>query len=68
MGSLQHALQQFENIYEEKTGNMWHNRKNFQKVPGRFFPVDLDYTPVRLHCICVCYNPDSNKNNTNPKI
>uniref|UniRef100_A0A2Z5U1X2 Poly [ADP-ribose] polymerase n=1 Tax=Reticulitermes speratus TaxID=60591 RepID=A0A2Z5U1X2_9NEOP len=42
--SLPEALRHFGSLYEEKTGNMWSNRKHFQKVPGRFFPVDLDYT------------------------
>ncbi|KAJ9595723.1 hypothetical protein L9F63_013086 [Diploptera punctata] len=37
------AIQHFRRLYEDKTGNMWEDRKNFQKVPGRFFPVDLDY-------------------------
>lgn len=47
--SLQEALQHFKALYEEKTGNMWSNRKHFQKVPGRFFPVDLDYDQVTLY-------------------
>jgi poly [ADP-ribose] polymerase len=46
MDTLHDALQHFENIYEEKTGNMWSNRKNFEKVPDRFFPIELDYTQV----------------------
>jgi hypothetical protein len=66
MDSLQEAVRHFENLYEEKTGNMWSNRKKFQKVPGRFFPLELDYTPVRSHCKCVCCNSDSEKNNMNP--
>jgi poly [ADP-ribose] polymerase len=44
--TLQDALRLFESLYEEKTGNMWTNRKHFNKVPGRFFPVDLDYSQV----------------------
>jgi len=49
--SLQEALLHFEGLYEEKTGNMWSNRKHFRKVPGRFFPVDLDYDQVTLYCV-----------------
>ncbi|PNF21175.1 Poly [ADP-ribose] polymerase [Cryptotermes secundus] len=44
MDSLQDALRHFESLYEEKTGNMWCNRKHFEKVPGCFYPVDLDYS------------------------
>ena len=51
--SLQEALQHFESLYEEKTGNMWSNRKHFHKVPGRFFPIDLDYDQVTLYCVCI---------------
>jgi hypothetical protein len=50
MDSLQDALRHFESLYEEKTGNMWSIRKHFEKVPGRFFPVDLDYSQVRFEC------------------
>jgi hypothetical protein len=48
MDSLQEALRLFESLYEEKTGSMWNNRKHCKKVPGRFFPIDLDYSQVRL--------------------
>ena len=47
--SLQAALYHFESLYAEKTGNIWSNRKHFQKVPGRFFPIDLDYDQVNLY-------------------
>jgi poly [ADP-ribose] polymerase len=50
MNSLQDAFRVFENLYEEKTGNMWCNRKHFEKVPGRFYPIDLDYSQVSLDC------------------
>lgn len=40
---LYSALEQFKNLYEEKTGNHWEDRKHFQKIPGRFYPVDVDY-------------------------
>lgn len=41
--SLQEGIQQFKNLYEEKTGNVWEDRAHFQKLPGRFYPVDVDY-------------------------
>jgi poly [ADP-ribose] polymerase len=47
--SLQEAVQHFEALFEEKTGNMWSNKKNFKKIPGRLFPVDLDYSQVSLY-------------------
>ena len=37
------AIAQFEFHYEGKTGNRWSQRNNFQKVPGKFYPLDLDY-------------------------
>jgi predicted DNA-binding WGR domain protein len=36
------AVRDFEFLYEEKTGNRWKNRKDFKKVAGRFFPLDID--------------------------
>ncbi|KRT82026.1 hypothetical protein AMK59_5757, partial [Oryctes borbonicus] len=41
--SLIDAKSQFWSLYEEKTGNKWEYRDNFQKVPGRMFPIDIDY-------------------------
>ena len=37
------ALTTFMSLYEEKTGNRWSQRKNFKKVPNKFYPMDLDY-------------------------
>ena len=36
------ALRDFEFVYEEKTGNRWKNRKDFKKVAGKFYPLDID--------------------------
>lgn len=36
------ALREFQRLYLEKTGNNWKDRKDFTKVPGKFFPMDLD--------------------------
>jgi len=36
------AIRDFEFIYEEKTGNRWKNRKDFKKVAGKFFPLEMD--------------------------
>ncbi|XP_043217135.1 poly [ADP-ribose] polymerase 1-like [Amphibalanus amphitrite] len=41
--SIHDAVREFKRLYEEKTGNRWEGRKDFQKVPGRFYPMDLDY-------------------------
>lgn len=41
--SLGEAKQRFYEIYEEKSGNDWHNRKHFVKVPGRMYPIDIEY-------------------------
>ncbi|KAL9243016.1 hypothetical protein vseg_016958 [Gypsophila vaccaria] len=40
------AVEQFKRLFLEKTGNPWEawvHKKNFQKIPGRFFPLDIDY-------------------------
>lgn len=40
------AIQQFKRLFLEKTGNSWEaweQKKNFQKQPGRFYPLDIDY-------------------------
>jgi poly [ADP-ribose] polymerase len=37
------AIEHFKELYLEKTLNEWENRKNFQKQPNSFFPVDVDY-------------------------
>jgi hypothetical protein len=40
---LESAQDAFFEQYEEKTGNLWHSRDRFQKLPGRFYPIDIDY-------------------------
>ena len=50
---LHEAVCHFECLYFQKTGNYWSNRKHFQKVPGHFFPIDLDYNQVTFYCACV---------------
>ncbi|KAG1354900.1 putative Poly [ADP-ribose] polymerase [Cocos nucifera] len=40
------AIQEFKRLFLEKTGNpweAWEQKKNFEKQPGRFFPLDIDY-------------------------
>lgn len=40
------AIQEFKRLFLEKTGNTWEsweNKKDFQKQPGRFYPLDIDY-------------------------
>ncbi|XP_075970335.1 poly-(ADP-ribose) polymerase [Anticarsia gemmatalis] len=41
--SLYQAIHQFEKLYMERTDNPWHCRKNFVKVPGKYYPLDMDY-------------------------
>ena len=36
------AVRDFEFLYEEKTGNRWKHRKDFKKVAGKFYPLDID--------------------------
>ncbi|XP_009617761.1 poly [ADP-ribose] polymerase 1 isoform X1 [Nicotiana tomentosiformis] len=40
------AIQEFKRLFLEKTGNSWEaweQKTNFQKQPGRFYPLDIDY-------------------------
>ncbi|XP_060180948.1 poly [ADP-ribose] polymerase 1 [Lycium barbarum] len=40
------AIREFKRLFLEKTGNSWETweqKKNFQKQPGRFYPLDIDY-------------------------
>ncbi|KAM6592239.1 hypothetical protein CsatA_014844 [Cannabis sativa] len=40
------AISDFKRIFREKTGNSWEawlEKQNFQKQPGKFFPLDIDY-------------------------
>lgn len=43
MTTLHEAKQKFCTLYEEKTGNLWNLREHFQKVPGKMYPIDIDY-------------------------
>lgn len=43
MESKQEAINDFVVLYEEKTGNSWRNRHNFEKQPGKLYPLDIDY-------------------------
>ncbi|XP_046754057.1 poly [ADP-ribose] polymerase [Diprion similis] len=40
---LQECIEQFEFLYEEKSGNKWSRRDNFVKVPSKMYPIDVDY-------------------------
>ncbi|KAK6164538.1 hypothetical protein DH2020_001402 [Rehmannia glutinosa] len=40
------AIHEFKRLFLEKTGNSWEaweNKTDFQKQPGRFYPLDIDY-------------------------
>ncbi|XP_051142109.1 poly [ADP-ribose] polymerase 1 [Andrographis paniculata] len=39
------AILEFNRLFQEKTGNTWNDweNKTFQKQPGRFYPLDIDY-------------------------
>ncbi|KAJ8270512.1 hypothetical protein GJAV_G00115780 [Gymnothorax javanicus] len=36
------AMDNFRNLYEEKTGNSW-TSSNFTKYPNKFYPLEIDY-------------------------
>ncbi|VVB07527.1 unnamed protein product [Arabis nemorensis] len=40
------AVHEFKRLFLEKTGNTWESwekKENFQKQPGKFLPLDIDY-------------------------
>ncbi|GAV61586.1 BRCT domain-containing protein/PARP domain-containing protein/zf-PARP domain-containing protein/PARP_reg domain-containing protein/WGR domain-containing protein/PADR1 domain-containing protein [Cephalotus follicularis] len=40
------AINDFKRLFLEKTGNPWEawvQKQNFEKQPGKFFPLDIDY-------------------------
>lgn len=44
--SKEDAVCEFQRLFLEKTGNpweAWEQKQNFQKKPGKFFPLDIDY-------------------------
>jgi len=42
-GSRASVIRSFNDLYAEKTGNLWEDRKNFQKYPNKFYPLEIDY-------------------------
>ncbi|KAH0688354.1 hypothetical protein KY285_018923 [Solanum tuberosum] len=59
------AIQHFKRLFLEKTGNSWEaweQKKNFQKQPGRFYPLDIDYGVDKKP------TSKSNINDTNSKL
>jgi len=38
------AKEDFCTVYLDKTGNDWQDRDQFQKKPGKFYPIDVDYS------------------------
>jgi poly [ADP-ribose] polymerase len=51
MDTKQEAIEDFISLYEEKTGNLWENRNNFEKQPGKLYPLDIDYGEVTISYI-----------------
>lgn len=41
--SLMGAKQQFKDVYLQQTGNHFEERDNFQKKPGRYYPIDVEF-------------------------
>ncbi|XP_068156658.1 poly [ADP-ribose] polymerase [Drosophila tropicalis] len=42
-GNLLEAIENFKSVYADKTGNDFDDRHNFVKVPGRMYPIDIQY-------------------------
>lgn len=37
------AIQAFYAVFLDKTGNEWNERENFQKLPNKHYPLEIDY-------------------------
>ena len=37
------VIEQFQLLYQDKTGNDWHSRKTSTKIANKFYPLDMDY-------------------------
>ncbi len=37
------AIEKFKENFEAKTGNLWKNRDSFEKKPGKYVLIDIDY-------------------------
>lgn len=37
------AVEAFHSLFLEKTGNDWKERGNFQKLPNKHYPLEIDY-------------------------
>ncbi|BFZ12172.1 hypothetical protein BsWGS_15210 [Bradybaena similaris] len=44
-GSYDTAVLGFKDLFRDKTGNSWESRKTFQKMPNKFYPLEIDYGP-----------------------
>ncbi|XP_014252361.1 poly [ADP-ribose] polymerase [Cimex lectularius] len=43
MPDIQTAKREFKALFEEKTGNRWKDRENFEKKPKLMYPIEVDY-------------------------
>jgi hypothetical protein len=42
------AIEAFEAVYFDKTGNEWAARKFATKKPNKYFPLEMDYEEVKI--------------------
>lgn len=56
-GAKRTALEKFMELFAEKTGNLWEDRKSFQKRPNKFYPLDIDYSAVRVEVLVIKVRP-----------
>ncbi|XP_043248325.1 poly [ADP-ribose] polymerase [Colletes gigas] len=40
--ALEDCIEEFESLYQEKSGNDWNRREHFIKIPNKMYPVDVD--------------------------
>jgi hypothetical protein len=41
--SIDDAIEEFKQVYFDKTGNEWVDRRSFRKRPNKFYPLELDF-------------------------
>lgn len=55
--SKEDAVEEFERLFLEKTGNTWQaweRKEDFQKRPGKFFPLDIvRYKTTKFESRCL---------------
>ncbi len=55
------AIESFKEVYLDKTGNDWDERKTAGKKPNKFYPLEMDYGDEVLIYFIFCLRLIRNK-------